>query len=92
MKCKNCGFEFAEGVFCPECGTRNDFNGEVDDVILENEEDEEDKEDKEGQDRRTRTTRKRRRRTKMTRWILPWSRFQAFSPGSWRFRPRGSGW
>ena len=41
MKCKNCGFEFAEGVFCPECGTRNDFNGEVDDVILENEEDEE---------------------------------------------------
>lgn len=22
MKCKNCGTEFSEGIFCPECGTR----------------------------------------------------------------------
>lgn len=22
MKCPNCGFEFDEGVFCPECGTK----------------------------------------------------------------------
>lgn len=22
MKCKNCGAEFEEGIFCPECGTR----------------------------------------------------------------------
>ena len=22
MKCKNCGAEFNEGVFCPECGTK----------------------------------------------------------------------
>lgn len=22
MKCKNCGAEFAEGIFCPECGTK----------------------------------------------------------------------
>lgn len=24
MKCKNCGAEFNEGIFCPECGTRVD--------------------------------------------------------------------
>lgn len=24
MKCSNCGVEFNEGIFCPECGTRND--------------------------------------------------------------------
>lgn len=39
MKCKNCGFEFAEGIFCPECGTKNDFNEE--EVIVESEEEEE---------------------------------------------------
>lgn len=22
MKCKNCGTEFIEGIFCPECGTK----------------------------------------------------------------------
>ena len=22
MKCNNCGTEFAEGIFCPECGTK----------------------------------------------------------------------
>ena len=22
MVCKNCGAEFSEGVFCPECGTK----------------------------------------------------------------------
>ena len=25
MKCKNCGTEFEEGVFCPECGTSQIF-------------------------------------------------------------------
>lgn len=24
MKCNNCGFEFDEGIFCPECGTKYD--------------------------------------------------------------------
>lgn len=24
MLCKNCGTEFSEGVFCPECGTKNE--------------------------------------------------------------------
>lgn len=24
MKCKNCGAEFNEGIFCPECGTKNE--------------------------------------------------------------------
>lgn len=24
MKCKNCGAEFEEGIFCPECGTKAD--------------------------------------------------------------------
>lgn len=23
MKCTKCGFEFEEGIFCPECGTKN---------------------------------------------------------------------
>ncbi len=23
MKCTNCGFEFSEGIFCPECGFKN---------------------------------------------------------------------
>lgn len=44
MKCKKCGFEFTEGLFCPECGTKNDFEEEVTDVILENKEDMEDEE------------------------------------------------
>lgn len=26
MKCKNCGTEFLEGIFCPECGTRMEDN------------------------------------------------------------------
>ncbi|MBQ8116937.1 MAG: DUF4190 domain-containing protein [Lachnospiraceae bacterium] len=25
MKCKNCGYEY-NGMFCPECGTRNEDN------------------------------------------------------------------
>lgn len=41
MKCKNCGFEFEEGIFCPECGTKSDNFEEMDDIILENEEDDE---------------------------------------------------
>lgn len=24
MKCQKCGFEFEEGIFCPECGTKNE--------------------------------------------------------------------
>lgn len=24
MICKKCGIEFAEGIFCPECGTKNE--------------------------------------------------------------------
>lgn len=24
MKCKNCGVEFPEGIFCPECGTKHE--------------------------------------------------------------------
>lgn len=24
MKCTNCGFEFEEGIFCPECGTKQE--------------------------------------------------------------------
>jgi len=30
MICKNCGLEFDEGIFCPECGTRIDNHGEND--------------------------------------------------------------
>lgn len=26
MKCKNCGIEFEEGIFCPECGTKIEMN------------------------------------------------------------------
>ena len=26
MKCKACGFEFEEGIFCPECGTKFEVN------------------------------------------------------------------
>lgn len=26
MKCSNCGIEFTEGIFCPECGTKNELN------------------------------------------------------------------
>ena len=29
MKCKNCGFEFDEGIFCPECGTKFDNNANI---------------------------------------------------------------
>lgn len=28
MKCKNCGYEFDEGIFCPECGTKYDEESE----------------------------------------------------------------
>ena len=28
MKCSNCGYEFDEGIFCPECGTKNDVSVE----------------------------------------------------------------
>lgn len=34
MKCKNCGVEFNEGVFCPECGTKNEVV--IDELIKEN--------------------------------------------------------
>lgn len=38
MKCKNCGTEFAEGIFCPECGTRCEdiANAEVERIAREN--------------------------------------------------------
>lgn len=26
MKCKNCGFDFDEGIFCPECGTKHEMD------------------------------------------------------------------
>lgn len=30
MKCSKCGFEYDEGLFCPECGTQNiDTNGNI---------------------------------------------------------------
>lgn len=25
MICKNCGFEFSKGIFCPKCGTKNEL-------------------------------------------------------------------
>ena len=25
MRCWKCGFEFGEGIFCPECGTKYEF-------------------------------------------------------------------
>lgn len=25
MKCKNCGHEFENGIFCPECGTKHEM-------------------------------------------------------------------
>ena len=28
MKCKNCGNEFTEGIFCPECGTKIDVSND----------------------------------------------------------------
>lgn len=41
MKCSACGFEFTEGVFCPECGTKNDSNEFVEDIIVDDGGDEE---------------------------------------------------
>lgn len=41
MKCKQCGFEFSEGIFCPECGTKNDLNEVNEDIVLKNHEGEE---------------------------------------------------
>ena len=41
MKCSKCGFEFAEGIFCPECGTKNDLNELVEEAIVDDSEDEE---------------------------------------------------
>lgn len=35
MKCKNCGNEFNEGVFCPECGTKYEKKNIVDVNTLE---------------------------------------------------------
>lgn len=33
MKCKNCGFEFDEGCFCPECGTK--YEESVNENVIE---------------------------------------------------------
>lgn len=35
MICKNCGAEFNEGIFCPECGIRNDEVISVEKTIVE---------------------------------------------------------
>jgi|InofroStandDraft_1065614.scaffolds.fasta_scaffold06134_4 uncharacterized Zn finger protein (UPF0148 family) len=35
MKCKNCGTEFEEGIFCPECG--NPYNNEANNCTRERE-------------------------------------------------------
>ena len=35
MKCSKCGFEFTEGVFCPECGTKNDLSEFEEKVIAD---------------------------------------------------------
>ncbi len=41
MKCKKCGFEFTEGIFCPECGTKNNPNEEIEKITVEAVDDEE---------------------------------------------------
>ena len=33
MKCKKCGFEFTEGLFCPECGTKIDMDAVVEKAV-----------------------------------------------------------
>lgn len=33
MKCTNCGTEFEEGLFCPECGTKNDAGDITEDKL-----------------------------------------------------------
>lgn len=35
MKCLNCGFEFEEGIFCPECGTKQEANAMHKEVKVE---------------------------------------------------------
>lgn len=34
MKCKSCGAEFPEGIFCPECGTKNEIKNTLATVSL----------------------------------------------------------
>ncbi len=41
MKCSKCGFEFTEGIFCPECGTKNDLNEFTEEIIADDSVDEE---------------------------------------------------
>ena len=41
MKCSKCGFEFTEGIFCPECGTKNDLNEFAEEIIADDSENEE---------------------------------------------------
>lgn len=38
MKCINCGTEFKEGIFCPECGTRNENIPSLSEVELQEKE------------------------------------------------------
>lgn len=35
MKCSKCGFEFTEGIFCPECGTKNDWRELTEEIIAD---------------------------------------------------------
>lgn len=40
MKCSKCGFEFTEGIFCPECGTKNDFLEVTEEIVVDDGEEE----------------------------------------------------
>ncbi len=60
MRCNNCGTEFAEGIFCPECGTkvenetsRQILNDKVDEKEVEKEVKEVVKEEKEPKKKNT---------------------------------------
>ncbi len=40
MKCSKCGFEFAEGIFCPECKTRNNLSEPIEEIVVDSGKDE----------------------------------------------------
>lgn len=41
MKCTKCGFEFTEGVFCPECGTKYNLDSDTEELFVDDNESEE---------------------------------------------------